>query len=74
MEEELNVLSDSKLQRLRELPDVPAATAQGMVLKLAVAAATVLPDENKEAHLLLRSLLDDLKAMSGLRTDILGSE
>lgn len=60
MEDELNALFDSKQERLRELPDIPARSARGLVLKLSVATASVLPDENEEAHHLLRSVLDDL--------------
>lgn len=72
MEDELNDLFDNKQQRLRELPDIPATSARALVLKLSVAAASVLPDENEEAHHLLRSVLDDLLALTGLRADAPG--
>lgn len=72
MEDELNALFDSKQKRLRELPDIPAKSARGLVLKLSVATASVLPDENEEAHHLLRSVLDDLLAITGFRADAPG--
>ncbi len=65
MENRLEALSESKMRLLCELPGIASTTAEGVTLKLRVATASVLPDENPEAHNLLRSILEDLQAMFG---------
>jgi len=60
IEARLGALSESRSDLLTRLPDVKAATLQGVALKLSVAAASVFADENPEAHALLQCTLDDL--------------
>jgi len=67
MEDHLEALCGSKMRLLCELPGIAATTAEGVTLKLRVAIASVFPDENLEAHNLLRSILEDLQAMLGTR-------
>jgi hypothetical protein len=64
---ELNAIDDrlDELQALNgdliaALPAISATTTQGLASKLAVAAAYVCKDENKEAHDLIQSVLRDL--------------
>lgn len=45
---------------LSRLPAIKATSLYGISLKLSVAAASVLPDENAEAHALLKSTVNDL--------------
>jgi hypothetical protein len=47
------------------LPGIPATTIRGLASKLAVAAGSVRPDENVEAHNLINSVLRDLQRAAG---------
>jgi hypothetical protein len=67
MEDRLRSLFESKMQLLSELLRNAATTAESITLKLMVATASVLPDENLEAHNLLRSILDDMQATFATR-------
>ena len=46
---------------LNTLPQVAASTPHGLACKLSVALALVHPEENKEVHKLLLSVLRDVK-------------
>ena len=48
-------------KRLAALPKLAATTTDGVVSKLSVALAIIHPDESREAHLLIRSILRDLE-------------
>ncbi|MEH6695021.1 MAG: hypothetical protein V7675_08255 [Hyphomonas sp.] len=47
---------------LNTLPEVKASSPHGLACKLSVALALVHPEENKEAHRLIQSVLLDVKA------------
>lgn len=72
IEGRLTELFEGKRGLLCELPSVAASSAQGIILKLRVAAASVFPDENEEVHNLLRSILTDLQRLLAIKTDIPG--
>lgn len=63
LDERIDALQAKRLELLANLPALTAATPQGLSLKLAVAAAVVRPDENKDAHCLIASILRDLQGM-----------
>lgn len=67
MEHRLASLFESKMLLLSELLRIEATTVEGVTLKLRVATASVLPDENLEAHNLLRGILDDMQATFAMR-------
>jgi len=48
-------------KRLAALPKLAATTTEGVVSKLCVALAIIHPDESREAHLLIKSILRDLE-------------
>ena len=60
----LEALYETRQELLTDLPNVPATTQQGLALKLAVAAITVMPDENEQAHNLITSALHDLQTLA----------
>lgn len=64
IEERLEAVYETRQERLANLPNLPATTQQGLVLKLAVAAIIVMPDENEKAHNLINSALHDLQTMA----------
>lgn len=54
---------------LAALPAIAATTTQGLASKLAVAVAYVRPDENEEAHDLIRSVLRDLRTIARITAE-----
>lgn len=58
----LDELYELNQRLLNTLPQVFATTTQGLAFKLSVALALVHPEENKEAHTLIQSVLLDVKA------------
>jgi len=48
---------------LTALPTIVATTTSGLACKLSVALALVHPDENKETHSLIRSILRDIETV-----------
>nr|WP_290916106.1 hypothetical protein [Hyphomonas sp. 34-62-18] len=60
IDQSVDALFNTRQDILSRLPDIKAASLYGVSLKLSVAAASVLPDENAEAHALLKSTLNDL--------------
>lgn len=63
IDQSVNALFNTRQDILLRLPDIKAMSLYGVSLKLSVAAASVLPDENAEAHALLRSTLNDLTSL-----------
>ena len=63
IEARLHAVIAARSDLLTRLPDMKAASLRGVWHKLSVAALSVFPDENPEAHALLRSTLDDLRAI-----------
>ena len=61
IEHRLEALYETRQELLATLPNVPATTQQGLVLKLAILAIIVMPDENEQAHNLIMSALHDLE-------------
>tara|TARA_R110000737_G_scaffold268554_1_gene275970 strand:- start:151 stop:660 length:510 start_codon:yes stop_codon:yes gene_type:complete len=64
IEDRLEALYERRQELLATLPKVPARTQQGLVLKLAIVAIIVMPDENEKAHNLITSALHDLETLS----------
>ncbi|ABI78415.1 hypothetical protein HNE_0807 [Hyphomonas neptunium ATCC 15444] len=62
MNDQIIALHDFNREQLKAVTDLAATTGPGLVSKLSVALAIVLPDENEDAHALLRSILKDLEA------------
>jgi len=63
IDESIEALLTKRQDILSRLPDLRAMTLYGVSLKLTVATASMLPDENAEAHALLRSTLNDLTSL-----------
>ena len=61
----MDVLHDENEILFALLPTIIATTDVGIAAKLAVAAVQVCPDENKEAHQLIASILRDFRAAHG---------
>jgi hypothetical protein len=51
-------------KRLAALPRLAATTTDGVVSKLSVALAIIQPEESREAHLLIKSILRDLEIVA----------
>lgn len=64
IDDRLDVLHAQNQNLLLALPRIAATTAQGLALKLAVAAEHVPPEENREAHHLIKSALRDLRTIA----------
>jgi hypothetical protein len=64
-DERIDVLSDRNREILAFLPAMSATSARGICGKLTVALIEVCPDENKEAHLPIASILRDYRALHG---------
>lgn len=64
IDDRLDVLAAQNEELLAILPGIAAITAQGLALKLAVAVAHVPPEENKDAHDLIASILRDLQTIA----------
>lgn len=64
IDKRLDALYATRQELLTALPEVPASTPQGLALKLAVAAIIVMPDENEQAHHLIKSALQDLQTLA----------
>lgn len=60
LNQKIVALHDLNREQLTTVTDLAATTVHGLVCKLSVALAIVLPDENEEAHELLRSILRDI--------------
>lgn len=69
IDDRLDVLHALNQDLLVTLPAITATTAQGLASKLAVATAQVPPEENKEAHDLIRSVLRDVLAIARITTE-----
>ena len=63
IEARLGPMAEARWEGLARLPDMPAASLQGVLLKLTIAAKSVPADENPDAHALLESTLADLEAV-----------
>lgn len=59
----LGALFASRSDLFTRLPQMKAASLQGVCAKLKVAAASIFPDENPEAHALLQNTLMDLQTL-----------
>lgn len=64
IEARLGPILESRYERLARLQHMRAANLQGVLLKVAIAVKSVPTDENPEAHALLKSTLDDLRALA----------
>ena len=64
IDQRLDALYETRQELLAALPALDATTAQGVALKLAVAAIVVPPDENENAHNLITSALHDLRTLA----------
>jgi hypothetical protein len=62
----MDELRDQDREILAGLPTMIASTPAGIAGKLAVAAAEVCPEDNKDAHLLIASILRDFRALTGV--------
>ena len=63
LNQKIGALHDLNREQLTTVKDLAATTVHGLVCKLSVALAIVLPDENEEAHDLLRSILRDIETV-----------
>lgn len=63
IDERLETLLDDRDALLALLPAFVIASLQGIAAKIAVAAVVIGPEDFKEAHLLLASVLRDLRAL-----------
>lgn len=63
IEARLGPMLESRNERLARLQHMRAASLQGILLKVAIAVKSVPADENPEAHALVKSTLDDLRAL-----------
>ena len=63
IDQSVDALFNTRQDILSRLPDMKAMSLYGVSLKLSVATASVLPDENAEAHALLQSTLNDLSSL-----------
>ncbi|WP_148205778.1 hypothetical protein [Hyphomonas neptunium] len=63
IDQSVDALFNTRQDILSRLPDIKATSLYGVSLKLSVATASVLPDENTEAHALLQSTLNDLSSL-----------
>jgi hypothetical protein len=61
----MDALCDQNNILLAQLPTIVATTNLGIAGKLAVAVLEVNPEDNKEAHLLIASILRDFRALHG---------
>jgi hypothetical protein len=60
----LDAMFETRQELLSTLPELAAATVQGVALKLVIAAIVIPPDENENAHNLVVSILRDLKKIA----------
>ncbi len=65
IDDRLDALHEERESLIVALPGAAATTMHGLALKLAVATAHIRPEYSAEGHDLLKSIQQDLKAMTG---------